>query len=157
MMPGDLSESNAVKRSDYSIFFNILVHALAFIGGLIISAVTLFLLAFNLDEIRPVIGFNGFYVFSGLIFFIVFLISGALLGFLWNKGGWKLGLSLGSSTVIASILYVLYGFLLYGDLISFETLIAFSSVTIPALLGGCVGSYFGASYKKRRRPNNGIV
>jgi hypothetical protein len=157
MKPGDLSESNLVKPTDYSVFFNILAHALAFIGGLIISGILLFLFFNYSDELHSVAGYNGFKVVLCSMVFIPFLISGALFGFLWNKGGWKLGLSLGGSPVIAWSLLILFSLFFQGGKIDFQSIPVYLFIALPALAGGCIGSYFGASYKKRQQPNNGIV
>jgi hypothetical protein len=157
MKPGDLSESNLVKPADYSLLFNILAHALAFIGGLVISGILIFLI-FNFgDKLSSVLGVNNLTVVSCPMIFIAFLISGALFSFLWNKSGWKLGLSLGSSAAVAFGLLSLYLFLFQGLKISFQEIPIYFIITLPALAGGCLGSYFGASCKKRQRLNNSVI
>jgi lipid-A-disaccharide synthase-like uncharacterized protein len=156
MMPGDLSELNLIKPRDYSKFLNILVHALAVITGVIvflIVSVSYFYLLGNYYSENTAWIFIGF---LGLILFTTFLVSGALFSFVWNKGGWKLGLSLGILPVIGSSIFILYSMFFEGE-VHFLAVCQLISITLPELVGGCVGCYLGASYKKRQRPNNGIV
>ncbi len=153
MKPGDLSESNLVKPRDNSIFLNILIHALAVICGVVGFFVAR--IFFNFLPFGFSVGFLGGHLIWGLVIFIVFLVLGALFGFVWNKLGWKLGLSL------ASLMIIVWGFRFLLDVFSgevnFESAILVSTFTLPTLVGGCLGAYFGAKYKQKRLINDSVV
>jgi hypothetical protein len=102
------------------------------------------------------LGWNGWnsLILTGLILFVVFLAIGAVFGFTWNKGGWKLGLSLGILPLVCSGV-ILLAKLWSGGLPTFYVYYvhAISQIiifTLPELLGGCIGAYFGAKYKQKR-------
>lgn len=151
MMPGDLSESNAIKPVDYSKFLNILIYGLAVICGVVgfLVATTVFWLS------GSGVGFFGSKLVAILLIFIVFSLLGVLFGYVWDKLGWKLALSLASSTIIV------WGFATLADTFSgklrFEEVFQASILIIPTLAGSCLGVYFGAKYKQKKRINNGVV
>jgi hypothetical protein len=154
MMPGDLSESNLVKPTDYSKFFNVLAYSITFVSGVIINAIIIFSLIIHTGSLGA---FGAHPVVLALIFFLTFLLTGAVLGFLWSKEGWRLGLSLAGSALICWSLFVLFRIFLYGININFEVITTFFIVSIPALMGGCLGTFLGASFRQQLRPNKGVV
>jgi peptidoglycan/LPS O-acetylase OafA/YrhL len=144
MKPGDLSESNLVKPRDYSKLLNVLVYALAVISGMIMFAFIFFIYALNDNYL----GWK-----LGLVLFITFLAIGAIFGFTRNISGWRLGLSLGSLPFVCVL------FMLWSD--GNHTLYDISKLIIvlamPEIIGGCIGVYFGANYKQRRRKIDSVV
>jgi hypothetical protein len=157
MKPGDLSESNAIKPVDYSNFLNNLIHALAVICGVVgYLGARIFV---NFLASAFIIGSLGRHLIWGLVIFIIFLVLGAVFGFVWNKLGWKLGLSLASLVIIfwgfTFLLNLLNGINL-GE-VNFESTAIISMHTLLTLLGGCLGAYFGAKYKQKRLTNDSVV
>jgi hypothetical protein len=154
MKPGDLSESNAIKPRDDSKFLNILIHALAvFCGG-----VGYFVAHIFFKFLPFALGSLGAHLIWGLVIFIIFLVLGALFGFVWNKLGWKLGLSLASLVII----FLGFNFLLnllsvFSGGVNFESTAIISMHTLLTLVGGCLGAYFGAKYKQKRLTNDSVV
>ena len=130
----------------------ILPHALAIFCGYIGWYISTFIAIFLSGAYRPDKKFD---VMNGLFSFITFLLLGALLGFLFNKLGWKLGLSL------ASFVIIVWGFVFgvhifwgvrtaFSDTTSFEGFIRLILYTFPELIGGCLGAYLGAESRNRR-------
>jgi hypothetical protein len=146
MKPGDLSESNLVKPRDYSKLLNILVHALAAISGMIVLTIV-FVSYFYL--------FRGYYLDwkLSLVLFITFLAIGAIFGFTWNKSGWRLGLSLGSLPFVC-VLFMLWS---DGNHTFYDASNLIIILSMPEIIGGCIGAYFGAKYKQKRLTNDSVV
>jgi uncharacterized membrane protein len=147
MKPGDLSESNLVKPRDNSKFLSVLIHALAVISGMIVFSIIFFIYLSTEYYWSRNVWIS--LISLGLILFATFLAIGAVFGFTWNKGGWKLGLSLGILPLIFSGVLLLGAWWNEGR----PTFYAISQKiiwTLPELLGGCIGAYFGAKYKQKR-------
>jgi MFS family permease len=143
MQPGDLSENNLVKTTDYSKLKNILVPLLAFVTG-----ATAFLIYFSVipyiktreSDVNQILA-----IIASSIFIISLFALAALFGFVWDKFGWRLGLWLVSLPLILMALGLLTS-LASGSFLSFFVILAFCGFMV---LAGCFGVVLGAKYKKR--------
>ncbi len=147
-----LSEFSAAEPVNHSKPVSVFVHVLAVFSGIIgfFVAINLWfvvgiiLLPFGFDR-----GSLSSQLILGLLVFITFLGLGALFGFVWDKGGWKLGFSLGSLVTAVWILAFLLD--VFSSGFTFNKVVSVIALTLPVLAGGCLGAYFGASYKRKQR------
>jgi hypothetical protein len=144
MQPGDLSENNLVKTTDYSNFKNILVHLLALVTGAIAS-----LIYFSVtSHINTLGGDVNLILFIAASVFIISLFAlAALFGFVWDKLGWMLGLSLVSLPAIFLGLGGLGALFLFGLSLSLLPVIPLVFCGL-LVLAGYFGVVLGAKYKK---------
>ena len=152
MQSDTLSEFSADEPLNHSKPVSVFVHVLAVFSGIIG-----FFVAGNLEALLRVIflplligvNYYGLQLILGSILFVTFLGLGALFGFVWDKGGWKLGFSLGSLITAVWILAFLLDVFSYG--FTFDRVVGLITFTLPVLAGGCLGAYFGASYKQKQQ------
>ncbi len=146
-----VSEFGTVEPINRSKPVSILVHVLAafsgiagvFIGFNLWFVVGIILLPFGFDR-----GSWSGQLSLGLLFFVTFLVLGAIFGFVRNKGGWKLGLSLGSLVVAVWISAFLLD--VYSSGFTLDRVVGLITNAFPGLAGCCLGAYFGASYKQNQ-------
>jgi len=158
MQSGTLPEFDVVEPVNQSKPVTYLVHILAVFSG-IAGVFVANNLWFVIGIILLPFGFDRSSLDSqlilGLFTFVTFLVLGALLGFVWDKGGWKLVFSLGSLvTAIWILAFLLDGF---SRNFSFNLIVRVITNTFPVLAGSCLGTYFGASYKQKQHAKDGVV
>ncbi len=93
MQSGSLSEFDVVEPVNHSKPVSAFVHVLAVfsgIAGLVIAGNLQTLLRVILMPFNIFMGYYGIQLILGLFLFVIFLLLGALFGFVWDKGGWKL-------------------------------------------------------------------
>lgn len=151
MQSDTVSEFRAAEPVNRSQPVSVFVHILAVfsgIAGAFVAGNLQALLRFILMPFNIFMGFYGIQLTLGLFFFVVFLLLGAIFGFVWDKGGWKLGFSLGGLVAVFWILVsLLDGF---SSNFSFNLVVSVITLTFPVLAGGCLGAYSGASYKQKQ-------
>ena len=151
MRSDTLSEFSAAEPVNHSKPVSVFVHVLAVfsgIAGVFVAGNLHALLRFILMPFNIFMGFYGIQMILGLFFFAVFLLLGALFGFVWDKGGWKLGFSLGGLVTVFWFLIFLLDVFSYG--FTFDKVVSVFTNTFPVLAGSCLGAYFGASYKQKQ-------
>jgi hypothetical protein len=158
MQSDTLSEFSAAEPLNHSKPVSIFVHVLAVFSGIIG-----FFVAGNLwFAVRAIflpllIGVNyyGLQLILGLFLFVIFLVLGIIFGFVWDKGGWKLGFSLGGLLAIFWFLIFLLDVFSYG--FTFDRVVGLITNTFPVLAGSGLGAYFVASYKQKQHAKDGVV
>lgn len=146
-----LSEFSAAEPVNHSKPVSVFVHVLAVfsgIAGFIVAGNLQTLLRFILMPYNIFMEFYGIQMILSLFFFATFLLLGALFGFVWDKGGWKLGFSLGG--LVAVFWFLLFLWNIFSSGFTFAKVVSVITLTLPILAGGCLGAYFGASYKQKR-------
>jgi hypothetical protein len=146
-----VSDVSANEPANHSKPVSVFVHVLAAFSG-----IAGFFVAYNLHALLRFIlmpynifmEFYGIQMILGSFLFVTFLILGALFGFVWNKGGWKLGISLGGLVVVFWVL--VFPLDVFSGNFSFTLVVSVITNTFPVLAGSCLGAYFGASYKQKR-------
>ena len=146
-----LSEFSADAPVNHSKPASVFVHVLAVFSGIIgfIVAGQLWF-AVRAIFLPLLIGVNyyGLQLILGSILFVIFLVLGTILGFVWDKGGWKLGFSLGGLVAVFWILVFLLD--VFSSGFTFDKVVSVLTDTLPVLAGGCLGAHFGASYKQKQ-------
>lgn len=135
-----------------------LVHTLA-----VFSGIAGFVVAYNLNNLLHIIlmpfnifiGYYGRELILGLFLFVIFLFLGALFGFKWDKGGWKLGFSLGG--LVAALFTLAFLLDVFSGRFSFNLVVGAIPNIFPVLTGGCLGAYFGANYKRKQYARDNVV
>lgn len=153
-----VSEFGAVEPGNDSKPVTSLVHALA-----VFSGIAGFVAAYNLHNLLHIIlmpfnifvGYYGRQLTLGLFLFVTFLLLGAIFGFKWAQGGWKLGFSLGG--VVAAFFSLMFLLDVFAGSFDFNLIVGAIPNIFPVLAGGCLGAYLGANYKQKRHTKNGIV
>ena len=146
-----LSEFSAAEPVNHSKPVSVFVHVFAVFSGIagvfvannLWFVVGIILLPFGFDR-----GSLSSQLILGLLVFVTFLVLGTLFGFVWDKGGWKLGFSLGGLVAVFWFLIFLLDVFSYG--FTFDRVVGLITFTLPVLAGGCLGAYFGASYKQKQ-------
>lgn len=157
-LSGTFSELRAAEPIKHSENVTALVHVLA-----VFSGIAGFVAAYNLNNLLHIIlmpfnifiGYYGKELTLGLFLFVTFLLLGALFGFKWDKGGWKLGFSLG--WLVAALWILAFLLDIFSGNFSFDQVFGTIMYIFPMLAGGCLGAYFGANYKQKRHTESGIL
>lgn len=146
------SEFGAVEPNNHSKPATALVHALA-----VFSGIAGFVVAYNLHNLLHLIlmpfnifiGYYGRELTLGLFLLVIFLLLGAFFGFKWDKGGWKLGFSLGG--LVAALFILAFLLDVFSGNFSFNLVVGAITHIFPVLVGGFLGLYFGAKYKQNQQ------
>ena len=146
-----VSEFSAAEPVNHSKPVSVFVHALAVFSGIagVFVAINLWfvvgiiLLPFGFDR-----GSLSSQLILGLLVFATFLLLGTLFGFVWDKGGWKLGFSL--SGLVAAVWILAFLLDVFSSGFTFDKVVSVIPKTFPVLAGGCLGAYLGAGYKQKR-------
>ena len=146
-----VSEFSAVEPINNTEPVSIFVHVLAafsgiagfFVAGQLWFAVRAIFLPFLIG-----VNYYGIQLILGLFLFITFLLLGAVFGFVRDKGGWKLGFSLGG--LVTAVFTLAFLLDVYSSGFTLDEVVGLITNTFPVLAGGCLGAYFGASYKQNQ-------
>ena len=144
----EFSAAEPVNHSKpVSVFVNVLAAFSGIIGFFVAGQLWFAVRAIFLPLLIGV-DYYGLQLILGLILFVVFLVLGVIFGFVWDKGGWKLGFSLGG--LVAVVWFLIFLLDVFSSGFTFDQFVSVITDTFPVLAGGCLGAYVGASYKQKR-------